>query len=97
MSVATGLAAEENPANDGLGERVAGLVHEILARRSVSRAILLDDELRQVGLNSLDIVNLMLSVESEFDLKIMDVDMTLRNFQSISTISALVRSMLQVR
>ena len=39
-------------------------------------------------------VNLMLSVEAEFNLKIPDADMTPRNFRSISAIDALVRSLL---
>jgi acyl carrier protein len=38
-------------------------------------------------------VNLMLAVEAEFDLKIPDADMTLRNFRSISAIEVLVDSL----
>jgi len=74
-------------------DRVVGIVREILERRSVNRSILPDDDLREAGLNSLDMVNLMLAVEAEFDLKIPDADMTLRNFRSISAIEALVASM----
>ena len=75
--------------------RVVGIVHEILQRRGIGRPILIDEDLRDVGLNSLDMVNLMLSVEAEFALKIPDTDMTLRNFRSISAIDALVASLLQ--
>jgi acyl carrier protein len=74
-------------------DRVVGIVLEILERRSVSRQILPDDDLREAGLNSLDMVNLMLAVEAEFDLKIPDADMTLRNFRSISAIENLVTSL----
>ena len=74
-------------------DRVVGIVPEILDRRSVSRPILPDDDLREAGLNSLDMVNLMLAVEAELDLKIPDADMTLRNFRSISAIEALVASL----
>ncbi|MEA2949616.1 MAG: hypothetical protein QOI40_4946 [Alphaproteobacteria bacterium] len=74
-------------------DRVVGIVREILDRRSVSRPILPDDDLREAGLNSLDMVNLMLAVEAELDLKIPDADMTLRNFRSISAIEALVASL----
>jgi len=96
MSLAADPGANENTANDALvRQRVVGLVHEILARRSVSRKILIEADLREIGLNSLDLVNLMLSVEGEFGLKIPDAEMTLRNFQSIAAIDALVRSMLQ--
>jgi acyl carrier protein len=74
-------------------DRVVDIVREILERRSVSRQILPDDDLREAGLNSLDMVNLMLAVEAEFDLKIPDADMTLRNFRSISAIEVLVASL----
>jgi acyl carrier protein len=76
-------------------DRVVGLVREILERRGIGRPILADEDLRQVGLNSLDMVNLMLSVEAEFDLKIPDADMTLQNFRSISAIDALVATLLR--
>jgi acyl carrier protein len=86
---------EESPAaGRSVQQRVVGLVEEILARRPVRGTIRVDDDLREAGLNSLDIVNLMLSVEGEFDLKIPDADMTLWNFQSVSAIDALVRSIL---
>ena len=74
-------------------DRVVGIVREILERRSVNRSILPDDDLREAGLNSLDMVNLMLAVEAELDLKIPDADMTLRNFRSISAIETLVASL----
>ena len=76
-------------------DRVLGIVNDILARRSPGRSIRTDEDLREAGLNSLDMVNLMLAVEAEFDLKIPDTDMTLRNFRSISAIDALVSSLLR--
>ena len=74
-------------------DRLLSLVNAILERRPVAhpiRPILLDEDLREAGLTSLEMVNLMLAVEAEFDLDIPDVDMTLRNFRSISSIEALV-------
>jgi acyl carrier protein len=85
MSNTTDLAAND---------RVVGLVQDILQRRGIGRPILADEDLREAGLNSLDMVNLMLAVEAEFDLKIPDADMTLRNFRSISAIDALVAALL---
>jgi acyl carrier protein len=98
MSIATDRVAEAAPADNGfVVERVRGLVGDILERRSVRRAVPLEEDLREAGLNSLDMVNLMLAVEAEFDLKIPDADMTLRNFRSISAIDALVSSLLPAR
>ena len=74
-------------------DRVVGIIREILERRSVNRPVLPDDDLREAGLNSLDMVNLMLAVEAELDLEIPDADMTLRNFRSISAIETLVASL----
>jgi len=76
-------------------DRVVGIVREILERRSPGRSLRPDEDLRDAGLNSLDMVNLMLAVEAEFDLKIPDAEMTLRNFRSISAIDALVSSLLR--
>lgn len=76
-------------------ERVVALVGKFLAKRSVGRPIGHDDDLTESGLSSLDIVNLMLSVEAEFDLKIPDRHMTPANFRSIARIDALVRALLR--
>jgi len=76
--------------NLGTTERVAGLVRQLLAKRSIDRPVGPDDDLTASGLSSLDIVNLMLSVEAEFDIKIPDRDMTPSNFRSIARIEALV-------
>ena len=52
-----------------------------------------DDDLPEAGLSSLDMVNLMLAVEAEFDLKIPDRDMIPANFRSIARIEALVHTL----
>ncbi len=70
------------------------VVQRLLAERSISRQVSSDDDLREVGLTSLDMVNLMLSVEAEFDLEIPEVDITPANFRSISAISKLVTTLL---
>jgi acyl carrier protein len=74
-------------------ERVAGLVLEILEKRSVSREVLADDDLRDIGVTSLDMVSLMLAVEAEFDLTIPEGEMTPQNFRSISAIDTLIATL----
>jgi acyl carrier protein len=49
-----------------------------------------DVDLRASGLSSLGLVNLMLSVETEFDIKVPERDMTPANFRSIARIVELV-------
>ncbi len=71
-------------------ERVTALVRQLLAKRSIVRPIGRDDDLAEAGLSSLDMVNLMLAVEGEFDVKIADADMTPANFRTVARIEALL-------
>lgn len=82
--------------NSNVSERVNALVRGLLAKRSIDRVIGSDDDLGENGLSSLDLVNLMLAVEAEFDLKIPERDMRPANFRSISRIEALVAKLTQV-
>lgn len=74
----------------GTGDRVRSLVQQLLAKRGIARSIGDDADLGESGLSSLDLVNLMLSVEAEFDLKIPDAEMIPANFRSIARIGALI-------
>jgi acyl carrier protein len=76
-------------------ERVAQLVRQLMAKRSIDRLVNDDDVLSECGLSSLDMVNLMLAVETEFDIKIPDRDMTPSNFRSIAQIDKLVSALLR--
>lgn len=75
--------------------RVAALVRALLAKRSIDRSVGCDDDLGESGLSSLDLVNLMLAVEAEFDLKIPDRDMRPANFRSIARIEALIAGLVR--
>jgi acyl carrier protein len=81
--------------NDTITERVAGLARRAIdkqgsGKQPIPKPIATDDDLRACGLSSLGLVNLMLSVETEFDLKIPERDMTPANFRSIARIVELV-------
>jgi acyl carrier protein len=80
--------------NSSSVDRVTALVRGLLAKPSVNRPVGNDEDLAEAGLTSLDMVNLMLAVEAEFDLKIPDRDMTPANFRSIARIDALVGALL---
>jgi acyl carrier protein len=75
-------------------ERIVALVAKLLAKRGIDRPVGHDDELTECGLSSLDIVNLMLSVETEFGITVPERDMTPAIFRSIAQIDALVRILL---
>jgi acyl carrier protein len=76
--------------NEDVADRVAALVRKMLDREKINKAVGADDDLRGSGLSSIALVNLMLSVESEFDLTIPERDMTPGNFRSIARIAELV-------
>jgi acyl carrier protein len=72
------------------GERVTNLVRRMLADRSITRDFTPQDDLREVGLTSLDTVNLVLAVESELAISIPEHEITPANFRSVSSIESLV-------
>ena len=74
-------------------ESVVQVVRRILVERSIDCSVSADDDLREIGLTSLDMVDLVLSVESRFDLKIPEAAITPANFRSIAAIDALVTSL----
>ena len=77
--------------NAGLSShRLLAIVHQLLAKNSIARPVSIDDLLTEAGLSSIDMVNLMLAIESEFDIMIPASDITPANFRSISTIEELI-------
>jgi acyl carrier protein len=84
--------------NDTIADRVADLARRTIdkqgsGKQPIAKPIGNDDDLRACGLSSLGLVNLMLAVETEFDLKIPERDMTPANFRSIARIAELVREL----
>jgi acyl carrier protein len=53
------------------------------------------DDLREAGLTSMDMVNLVLAVELEFGLMIPEISITPTNFRSVAAISSLVGTLQQ--
>lgn len=52
-----------------------------------------DRDLRERGMTSMDMVNLMLSIEAEFDITIPSQKLVPANFKSVETIAALLREL----
>ena len=79
-----------DPTDASAAARVTALVRKLLANRGIDRPVGRDEDLTESGLSSLDLVNLMLAVEAEFDVKIPDRDMTPANFRTVARIAALL-------
>jgi acyl carrier protein len=80
-------------ADDNVADRVTQLVCRIIDKRFIAEPIGRDVDLRASGLSSLGLVNLMLSVETEFDIEVPERDMTPANFRSIARIVELVHAL----
>jgi acyl carrier protein len=82
------------PAKDNIDAsptaRVVDLVEEILASTTHTRPVSLTMRLTELGVTSIQMVSLMLAVESAFQLTIPQSDITPENFQSIGSIATLV-------
>jgi acyl carrier protein len=77
--------------------KIAKVVHKLLLDHSIDRTFYVQDDLRQVGLTSLDMASLVLSVEAEFDLMIPEREITPANFRSVSAITRLVTALLRAK
>ena len=75
--------------------RVRALVAAILEQNAIAVELDPQSRLVDVGLTSMDMVNLMLGVEAEFDFTIPQSEITPENFQSIRTLELMVVSQLQ--
>ena len=80
-------------AND-IQSRIVALVKSILEQNSIPTEIAPDTKLVDAGLTSMDMVNLMLGVEAEFDFMIPQDQITPENFQSVETLERLVAGQL---
>ena len=81
--------------NTNVADRILALVKTILEQNSIVADVRPDSRLVDVGLTSMDMVNLMLSVEAEFDFTIPQDQITPENFQSVKTLEAMIAGQLQ--
>jgi len=70
--------------------RLLALVKSILRQNAITADLEPATLLVDVGLTSMDMVNLMLAIEAEFDFTIPQGDITPENFQSVATLERLV-------
>jgi acyl carrier protein len=75
--------------------RVMTLVRAILEQNAMIVQVDPDTRLVDVGLTSMDMVNLMLGVEAEFDFTIPQSEITPENFLSVRTLESMIAGQLQ--
>ena len=76
--------------NADVRTRIIALVKVILEQNAISAEVTPEALLVDVGLTSVDMVNLMLGVEAEFDFTIPHDEITPENFQSVETLQRMV-------
>jgi acyl carrier protein len=81
--------------NTDVRHRIIKLVKGILEQNSLTADVTPQARLVDVGLTSMDMVNLMLGVEAEFDFTIPQSEITPENFQSVETLERMVATQLQ--
>jgi acyl carrier protein len=88
------LRVQPNYLNGSVDGRVINAVQQVLTEHSISVQVHPDDNLFQVGLNSLDMLNLVLSLEAVFDVTIPEAEITIANLRTTSTLSSLIGRLL---
>nr|4H2S_C Chain C, Aminoacyl carrier protein 1 [Bradyrhizobium diazoefficiens USDA 110]4H2S_D Chain D, Aminoacyl carrier protein 1 [Bradyrhizobium diazoefficiens USDA 110]4H2T_C Chain C, Aminoacyl carrier protein 1 [Bradyrhizobium diazoefficiens USDA 110]4H2T_D Chain D, Aminoacyl carrier protein 1 [Bradyrhizobium diazoefficiens USDA 110]4H2U_C Chain C, Aminoacyl carrier protein 1 [Bradyrhizobium diazoefficiens USDA 110]4H2U_D Chain D, Aminoacyl carrier protein 1 [Bradyrhizobium diazoefficiens USDA 11 len=81
--------------NTDVRNRIIKLVKGILEQNALAADVTPQAKLVDVGLTSMDMVNLMLGVEAEFDFTIPQSEITPENFQSVETLERMVMTQLQ--
>jgi acyl carrier protein len=71
-------------------DRILALVRTILDQNSIVAELVPESRLADIGLASVDMVNLMLGVEAEFDLTIPQCEITPDNFRSVQMIERMI-------
>jgi acyl carrier protein len=95
FSASTAGDLKMQASNANVQSRLRGLVSAILEQNAIAVELDPQSRLVDVGLTSMDMVNLMLGVEAEFDFTIPQSEITPENFQSIRTLELMVVSQLQ--
>ncbi len=81
--------------NLSVQDRILALVKAILEQNSIGSEVQPETRLVDAGLTSMDMVNLMLGVEAEFDLTIPQSEITPENFQSVKALELMIVGQLQ--
>jgi acyl carrier protein len=81
--------------NLSVQDRILALVKAILEQNAIASEVQPETRLVDAGLTSMDMVNLMLGVEAEFDFTIPQSEITPENFQSVKTLELMIAGQLQ--
>jgi len=75
---------------------IEGLVRELLANAGFKGELTPDAALAELGMTSMDMVNLMLGVEARFDVMIPAEFLTPEHFRSVASVERMISGLLGV-
>jgi acyl carrier protein len=75
-------------------DRVLSVVRGVLKQNAITADVHPESRLVDIGLDSMDMVALMLKVEAEFDLTLPQPEITPENFQSVKTLELMILNQL---
>ena len=75
-------------------DRVLSVVRIVLQENAIIADVYPESRLVDIGLDSMDMVALMLKVEAEFDLTLPQPEITPENFQSVKTLELMILNQL---
>ncbi|MFN0264044.1 phosphopantetheine-binding protein [Tepidamorphus sp. 3E244] len=78
----------------GVRADVTGMVEAILAANGNTTDVVPDATLAEIGMTSIDMVNLMMDVEARYDMMIPAEYLTPEHFRSVSTIQEMIVELL---
>jgi acyl carrier protein len=84
-------------AHPAIRDRLLQLVGQILGKPEAAASLPAEARLSEIGMSSIKMVNLMLAVETEFDLTIPQGDITPDNFRSVASVETLVARLLALK
>src|SRR5260370_31065466 len=90
-----GWKSQMHASNANVQDRILALVKAILELNSMAAEVHPETHLVDIGLTSMDMVNLMLGVEAEFDFTIPQAEITPENFQSVRALELMIVGQLQ--
>jgi acyl carrier protein len=76
--------------NTSVQDRVLFVVRSVLKQNAITADVHPESRLVDMGLDSMDMVALMLKVEAEFDLTLPQPEITPENFQSVKTLELMI-------
>jgi acyl carrier protein len=76
-------------------DRVLCVVRSILEQNAITADVHAESRLVDIGLGSMDMVELMLKVEAEFDFTLPQPEITPENFQSVKTLEVMMKRLEQ--